>query len=123
MILDTGCTMLGDGCTTGHGGRAGRVSYIEYPVSCILHRASCIQYPVSSIYTSLPPDNPIGRLPSPMSGSPRGAKMKWFARAGAALLLVLLAPITAQAVEKVAVLPVQILDADPGNGERMTEAL
>ena len=47
----------------------------------------------------------------------------WSMRAAAALLGVLLAPVGAQAAEKVAVLPVQIMDADPGNGERMTEAL
>src|SRR5262245_26744151 len=57
--------------------------------------------------------------------------MKWLGRAAAAFLIVLLAPVTCTAMatgrapvtEKVAVLPVQILDADPGNGERMTQAL
>ena len=57
--------------------------------------------------------------------------MKWLARGAAALLAVLLAPAACwtatgrdrPAAEKVAVLPVQTLDADPGNGERMTEAI
>src|SRR5947207_2475984 len=57
--------------------------------------------------------------------------MKWLGRAAAALLAVFLAPAACwtatgrdrPAAEKVVVLPVQTLDADPGNGERMTEAL